>query len=281
MNPQSRMVRGIYPFSVVLAAFLVGARCPAADWPQFMRNPAHTGDAAEEELRLPLGVAAQVRLDDAVTTSPAVVGERAYIVDQMGTAYCIDAPAGRIVWKAAPDAAEAMGANTSSPCVAGGRVCFGTTAGNFHILDARDGRTVKTLAIGSPILSAPTFANGSLYFQGLDAVLRCVDLDGNERWRWDHYARFQESAETAKAMERLRAPASVDGMYGTPNYGGGEVAVSGRRIITSFGWDIVCLEHSATEPKLLWCNRAPTGGNGTAPMSSSISGKRSRLFGLG
>ena len=104
MDPKSRMVRGVYPISVVFAVFLAGARCSAADWPQFMRNPAHTGDAADEELRLPLGLVAQVRLDDAVMTSPAVVGEMAYVVDQMGTAYCIDAAHGRIVWKAAPDA---------------------------------------------------------------------------------------------------------------------------------------------------------------------------------
>ena len=65
MNPKSRIAYGAYPFPVVLAAFLVGAQCPAANWPQFMRNPAHTGDAADEELRLPLGLAAQVRLDDA------------------------------------------------------------------------------------------------------------------------------------------------------------------------------------------------------------------------
>jgi len=281
MGPESRMVPGVHPFSVVLAVFLVGARCPAADWPQFMRNPAHTGDAADEGLRLPLGLAAQVRLDDAVMTSLAVVGGKVYVVDQMGTAYCIDALAGRIVWKTSPDGAEAMGVNTSSPCVAQGRVSFGTTAGNFHILDARDGKVVRTLGIGTPILSAPTFANGSLYFQALDAVLRCVDLDGNQRWKWDHYARFQESAETAKVMERLRAPASVDGMYGTPNYGGGDVAVSGKRVVASFGWDIVCLEDAGAEAKLLWCNRAPTGGNGTAPMSASISGDWVYAAGMG
>jgi outer membrane protein assembly factor BamB len=270
--PEPRMVHVLYPMTLALALVVIGTRCPAADWPQFMRNPAHTGDAADEELRLPLGLAAQVRLDDAVMTSPAVVGGRVYVIDQMGTAYCIDTRAGRIVWKTSPDAAGAMGANTSSPCVAQGRVCFGTTAGNFYILNARDGKVVKTVNIGAPILSAPTFANGSVYFQALDAVLRCVDLDGQERWKWDHYARFRESAETAKAMERLRAPASVDGMYGTPNYGGGDVAVSGKKVVTSFGWDIVCLEDAAAEAKLLWCNRAPTGGNGTAPMSSSISG---------
>lgn len=272
MYPKSRMVHVLYPITVAVALVLAGSRCPAADWPQFMRNSAHTGDAADEELQLPLGLVAQARLDDAVMTSPAVVGGRAYVVDQMGTAYCIDVPAGRIVWKASPDAARAMGSNTSSPCVAQGRVCFGTTAGNLHILDAREGKVVRTLNVGSPILSAPTFADGSVYFQALDAALRCVDLDGKQRWQWDHYVRFQESAETAKALERLRGPASVDGMYGTPNYGGGDVAVSGKKVVTSFGWDIVCLEDAGTEAKLLWCSRAPTGGNGSAPMSSSISG---------
>src|SRR4051794_7153875 len=74
----------------------------AADWPQFMRGPEHTGDASDESLRLPLGLVAQIKLDDAAMTSPAVAGKRAYVVDQMGTAYCIDPRAGRIVWKTSP-----------------------------------------------------------------------------------------------------------------------------------------------------------------------------------
>src|SRR5204863_3684041 len=134
---------------------------------------------------LPLGLVAQVRLDDAVMTSPAVVGGRAYVVDQMGTAYAIDLESGKVVWKSSPDGAQAMGSNTSSPCVVQGRVCFGTTAGAFHILDAKDGKVVKTLRIGFPIVSAPTYANEAVHFQALDAVLRCHDLDGNERCRSD------------------------------------------------------------------------------------------------
>src|SRR5471032_1175632 len=98
----------------VMMAMLSGQMVAAADWPQFMRNAAHTGDAADESLRLPLGLTAQVRLEDAVLTSAAVVQGRAYVVDQMGTAYCIDVRAGTIVWKQSPDGAHAMGSNTSS-----------------------------------------------------------------------------------------------------------------------------------------------------------------------
>lgn len=241
----------------------------AADWPQFMRDSAHTGDAAGESLKLPLGLVAQIKLDDAVMTSVAVIDGRAYVVDQMGTAYCLDPLGNRIVWKSAPDGKGAMGFNTSSPCVVKGRMYFGTTAGAFHILDIRDGKLIKTIKVGSPIISAPTFANDSIYFQALDAVLRCHDLDGNERWQWEHYARYKEPADVTKAHEKERGH---PGSYDRPHYGGGEVAVSDKRIVTSFGWDITCLEDTGKEAKLIWCIRAPTGRDGASPMSSSIFG---------
>ena len=263
-----------------IAASVVWGQEAASDWPQYMRDASHTGDAPGESLRPPLGLVAQVRLDDAIMTSPAVVGGRVYVVDQMGTAYAVDPRAGKILWKSSPDGERAMGFNTSSPCVAQGRVCFGTTAGTFHLLDAADGRVVKTLQIGSPILSAPTFANGALYFQAIDAILRSIDLDGNERWRWDHYARFEEPREKAKAFDPVRG-GSVMGMFHLPSHGGGDVAVAGKKVVTSFGWDAVCLEDAGTEAKLLWCNRAPTGGDGSAPMSPSISGDRVFLSGMG
>src|SRR5205814_753769 len=99
---------------------------------------------------------------------------------------------GKLLWKTSPDGERAMGSNTSSPCVAGDRVYYGTTAGNFYILDAATGKPVKSLAIGWPITGSPTHANGSIYFQTLGAAVHCLDLDGNERWRWDHYKRYVE-----------------------------------------------------------------------------------------
>src|SRR5262245_53541811 len=87
----------------LVAALLTPAPLPAADWPQFMRTGERSGDAADETLKLPLGLTTCVRLQDAVTTSPAVVAGKVYVADQMGTAYCIDPAANRVVWKAAPD----------------------------------------------------------------------------------------------------------------------------------------------------------------------------------
>ena len=130
-------------FQVVWILSLYSTGLAAADWPQFMRSGARAGDAAEEGLRLPLRLATCVRLDDAVTTAPAVVGGKVYIVDQMGTAYCIDPKANRILWKSSPDGRSAKGGNTSSVCVYQGHVCFGTTAGRFHVLNALDGKVIK------------------------------------------------------------------------------------------------------------------------------------------
>jgi outer membrane protein assembly factor BamB len=258
--------------------FFATNQAPAADWPQFMRSSEHSGDAADEALQMPLGLMAQIRLDDAAMSAPAVVGGLAYAVDQLGTAYCIDPKPGKVLWKSAPDGDRAMGFNTSSPCIARGRMYYGTTAGSMHILDAKNGKLIKTLQIGHPIVSAPTFANDSIYFQALDAVLRCLDLDGNERWKWEHYARYKEPPEVSKSHERERGH---PGSYDRPHYGGGDVAVSGKNVVTSFGWDIVCVQDAGTEAKLVWCNRAPTGRDGSSPMSSSISGEWIYNAGMG
>src|SRR5262245_26716094 len=115
--------------SALLLLLTSGQRASAADWPQFMRSSEHAGDAADESLKLPLGLATCVKLEDAVTTSPAVVEGKVYVADQMGTAYCIDPAANRILWRASPDGNRARGGNTSSVCVAGNRVYYGTTAG--------------------------------------------------------------------------------------------------------------------------------------------------------
>ena len=255
---------------VVLLTGAVVCRFPvdrtlADDWPQFMRSASHSGDAADAELQPPLKLSVCIQLGDAVTTAPAVVNGRVYVVDQMGTAYCIDSAANRIVWMSAPDGKSAMGGNTSSVCVAGERVYFGTTAGQFHVLDIDNGQVIKTRNIGSPILGSATWANNSVYFQSLDAVLHCLDADGKERWRWDHYQTYQDPKTNKKAT-------GFPGSYHDPHYASGEVAVSGKRLVVNMGWDLYCLEDAGDRPRLLWCNRAPLGKDPGIPMGPAISG---------
>src|SRR5262245_39217019 len=102
-------LRSCFVTGAVLLLVAAGQPAPAADWPQFMRTSEHNGDAAEESLKLPLGLTTCVRLDDAVTTAPAVVAGKVYVVDQMGTAYCVDPAANRVLWRSAPDGKQAKG----------------------------------------------------------------------------------------------------------------------------------------------------------------------------
>ena len=96
---------------MVLLAFTV-APVHGIDWPQFLCNAQHNGDAREEQLDLPLYLNAQIELDDAVLSSPVIVTGRIYVVDQMGTAYGIDLKTGLIAWKTAPEGSNTFGSNT-------------------------------------------------------------------------------------------------------------------------------------------------------------------------
>jgi outer membrane protein assembly factor BamB len=235
---------------LVLPMFRSELAAKAGDWPQFMHDSEHTGDADDERLEMPLELVAQIKLDDAVLTSPAVVGGRAYVVDQMGTAYCVDPDAGRVVWKAAPEGDDAFGSNTSSPCVAEGRIYYGTTAGNLHILDADTGDPVRSISLGWPIVSSITLANSSIYFQTLDAVVHCLDMDGNTRWRWDHYGLYHKSRlATPERPERAGAA--------SPHYGGNPVTISGKKAVTAIGFDLMCLEDLGTEVRQVWKRQWP------------------------
>ena len=212
------------------------ATTAVADWPQYLRDSQHTGDAAGERLTMPLGLVAQVPLEDAILTSPAVVGGRVFVVDQMARCYCIDAADGRIVWKVAPDGDEALGGNTSSPCVVGGKVFYGTSSGNLHILNANSGRIERTIALGQPVLDAVTAANGAIYLQTMDAVVYSFDLTGKQRWTWDHY--------------NVLGDKPADGE--TDHYGGVAVSVADDRVIMAIGYDLVCVQDRMTRAEHVW-----------------------------
>lgn len=243
---------------MAIAFLLFCCHVPASagnDWPQLLRDAAHSGDASEQQLSMPLGLVAQVKLADAVLTSPVVVGGNVFVVDQMAAAYCVDPNAGRILWTSAPEGKAAMGSNTSSPCVGQGKVFYGTTAGNLHILDARTGQAIRSIALGQPVLGAITLANDSIYFQTLDAVVHCLDLNGDRRWQWDHY----------NGLGRRPGPKIK------PHYGGVAVSVSGRRVVMAIGYDLVCVEDHGTEAKHVWTQSQPI-TNVYLPVGTAVRG---------
>ena len=215
-----------------------------------MRDSQHTAHAQNEKLTLPLRIESAVALDDAILTSPAVVAGRAYVVDQMGTAYCIDTKSAAIVWKTLPPGANSTGGNTSSPCIANGKMAYGTTAGNFYILDATTGKVVTTHQFDQSILGSITAANHRFYLQTLDGAIHCIDQSGALVWKFDPYSGNADSKR---------------------QYSGVPVAVIDDIIVAAAGFDLLCLRDQGTTAELVWTQRQPI-SNTYLPAGISISG---------
>jgi outer membrane protein assembly factor BamB len=217
-----------------------------------MCNAQHNGDARAEQFGLPLHLNAQIELGDAVLSSPVIVGGRIYVVDQMGAAYGIGLKTGVIAWKTAPEGSNTFGSNTSSPCVAKGRVFYGTVAGNLHILNAGNGTVIKSIKYDWPIMDAITYANDSVYFQTLNGVVHCLDLDGHTRWVWDQYRLTRESEITNGQNPRTDGRSSA-------YFSSSVVSVSGNRVVTAIADDLICLKDLKTRAQFIWKKTEPLG----------------------
>ena len=154
-------------------------------WPQYKLDCRNSGDAADRDVTLPLGLVATAPLGDAIFTAPVVADGRVYAVDGSGTAFCLDAATLRVLWRRETAGGPANCGNVSSPALAGRYLHFGTTAGRYYVLDAADGSVVGELGCGEPIFSSPVVGNRRVYFATLGAQVYAMTPDGSLCWTWD------------------------------------------------------------------------------------------------
>ncbi|MBM4024944.1 MAG: hypothetical protein FJ280_05985 [Planctomycetes bacterium] len=162
--------------------------CRAEDWVQPKFDARRSGNAADRDLNLPLGLVGAVPLTDAVLTSPVVAQGRVFVVDGAGVAFGIDAATARVLWKFESQGGQANCNNVSSPALAGPYLHFGTTAGTYYVLNAADGTVVKEIACGEPIFSSPVVSEGRVYFATLGSRVYALEPDGRVCWTWDFVA---------------------------------------------------------------------------------------------
>ena len=163
----------------VLAVVSAGT-APGADWSQFKRDAARTGNAPREVLTFPMRRVTAVRLPAPIYASPAVVGGRVYIQGAGGHVACIEAKANRVVWVRRTGGVN----NSSSPAVAGGKVFVGSTDGQFYVLNAADGAVLAKVPASGGVVTAPAVTEAGVYFSSFDGHLHKLNLAGEPVWVW-------------------------------------------------------------------------------------------------
>jgi len=169
---------------VWLGMFVVPAAA-AEDWLQLKCDARHSGDAADRDVAMPLGLVGAAKTTDAIFTAPVVAEGKVYVVDGSGTAFCLDSATLRPLWKLATRGGPANCNNVSSPALAEGYLHFGTTGGGYYVVEAASGKLVREIPCGEPIFSTPVVSGGRVYFITLGSRLHAVKPDGTPCWTWD------------------------------------------------------------------------------------------------
>jgi len=177
-----------------------------ADWPMFLKDPAHTADGNG-----PTNLALKWKFDaGAVVISAATcVDGVVYFGSSNNYIYALNAETGSKIWGFATGFKQ-----WSSPAVVNGRLYTGADDGNIYCLNAATGAKIwetyaggKTRSLNSGgigwthVRSSPMVLDGRVYAAALDGNLYCLDTSsGNVVWTFN----------TGDQSEIYATPAIVD-----------------------------------------------------------------------
>lgn len=258
------MTRLLLPFALVFSL-----TASAEDWPQFMFNAAHSGNAAEIDLDVEnIGLQGAVAMTDGIYTSPVVASGKVYVVDGSGCAACFDAKTLKEVWRFQSKGGKQNVNNVSSPAIAGKWLHFGTTAGFYYVLDRDSGAVVAEIDCGEPIFSTPVVAKDRVYVATLGAQVLAMTFEGKQLWKWDFVKevvgfegnRWSGESWAAFCEKRMLAtlkpgtkPTSSDGRVTWKDHfvcSRDICLIKGNIVVIPAGGRTLFLEDTGTAPKL-------------------------------
>jgi outer membrane protein assembly factor BamB len=194
-----------------------------------------------------------------IISTPLVSGDRVYVAaahqagfDTFGAVYCLDRATGsQVLWQFDND--EKMMQVFCTPCLADGRLYIGEgfhtdSACKLFCLDAKDGAKLWEFPTKSHTESAPTVADGKVFFGAGDDGVFCLD------------------AKTGKELWHFEGPHVDTGP-----------AVAGKRLYAGSGYgrlEVFCLDTETGKP--VW--RVPTD---LPSFASPVVDGRQVFFGLG
>lgn len=90
--------------------------------------------------------------------TPAIVGQRLYMVDDKGIASCVNATSGEVVWNQ-----RLGGSFGASPVVLGNKILAISLDGQATILETGDEfKKLSSFSLGGPVQATPAYADGAL-----------------------------------------------------------------------------------------------------------------------
>ncbi len=256
---------------ILLYLNVVTSAVAAENWLQFKYDCRHSGDVPDRSVTPPLGLVGAVPLTDAIFTAPVVAGERIYVVDGAGVAFCIDAATLDVLWRFKSPGGKANCNNVSSPAIAGRYLHFGTMAGTYYVLDAAKGAAVKEIACGEPIFSAPVVTNNRVYFATLGSKVYALEPDGTVCWVWDFVKEVlgitfnrwsgEEWCKYKKGRVTWRDQfcCSID------------IAANGKMLVIPAGGSAVCLQDSGSHAELRGMATVPSYAGSETPATFGVS----------
>lgn len=94
--------------------------------------------------------------------------------------YCLDAETGNKNWEFQTD-----GGVETTACLYNDVVYFGCNSGKFYALNAKTGNEIWHKQLNGSIKSSACVGNDRIYFGCNNDTLYCLDLNGNEVWKYD------------------------------------------------------------------------------------------------
>jgi outer membrane protein assembly factor BamB len=193
-----------------------------AAWPQDGGNPAHlmghlaAADRLTEAWSASIGDGAGYR--EVLMAHPVSAGGIVYTMDAAGTVSAFDLTSGRRSWQFETREEKDRSTNVGGGLAFDGGSLYAVNGlAELVALDATKGTVHWRKGTGTPTRSAPTVADGRLFFTTIDdRLLAFATADGRQLWSY-------QASQSPTAMLGQPAPAYSDGFV-VAGFGSGEVA---------------------------------------------------------
>lgn len=169
-------------------------------WPSF-RNGNELRGIARSKLPEKLDVLWKVPVQDGVSGTAAIVGERVYLGTIGGELICFDRKTGHRIWTyfsaEKKKAGDFIPGFQSSATVFGDLVLLGDEDGVFHAVDRATGQGRWKYQTQAEIIASAAVSGDRIVVGSYDATLYCLKPDGTEHWKFETQDRINGSPAIA------------------------------------------------------------------------------------